>query len=579
MSILNKYLNLLRLKIRDIGLWGLVFYFFVIFSFFANSLHESYPDEFDNILGGWYIIHGSLPYVGFFTHHGPVPYFIAALIGLFSGQSFVIFRLVYAFLLIVITFATFIFLRQRVGAQPLRFYPFFIVFLAISATYYWTQMLLADNIAALAFLPAFALIILKETYRKSITLIDIAAVSILSSIGLYSSLTYIYTFVLMHIAILFLYFRNGGYKPLFSLKNVYPIGIIIFPHLLFFLYLLVTQSLLDYIYQNYIFNAKYYIYNYPRPSESTFINPVRYAILIAHWFFVNFYTLLLGAFKFDFSYPMNLTMAIGNVALVIYLIFNKRYKLAVFVIMSIIYTNVRSNPLNSKETDYQSAVYNVFSFFNIFFLLPKLYESLNTNIAVAKKIVFSFLFLLLGMYGFFTLLHLTFKFNSKVVSKYMGDMPLIYDRPKVAPIVNAVVDKNEYAWIGPFEFEELFYANNRIPSKYHILVYGIGASEKIRREMLIDFQKNKPKVIVFDKEFVYLGKSVESYSEFFLKFLSENYVTLFDYRNGEFLYKFVSQTQEKDKVKLESKTYIRKDSVNEVIKKLLERNYIKQVSG
>jgi hypothetical protein len=559
--------------------WKLGIFLFVVFAFFANSLHESYPDEFDNILGGWYLLHGSLPYVGFFTHHGPVPYFIAALVEIFSGQSFVIFRLVYAFLLIIITFATFIFLKQRVGENALRFYPLFIVFLSISATYYWTQMLLADNSAALAFLPAYALIILKVIYKKRITLIDIAAVSILSSIGLYSSLTYIYIFILIHIAILYLYFRSNGYKPLLTFRNVYPIAIVIFPHLLFFLYLLFTQSLSDYVYQNFIFNAKYYIYNYPRASEATFINPVRYAILIAHWFFVNFYTVLLGTAKFDFSFPINMTMAIGNIALVIYLIFSKRYKLAAFVILTIIYTNVRSNPLNSKETDYQSAVYSIFSFFNIFFLLPKLYESLNANIAVAKKIVFGFLLLLLGLYGFFTLLHLTFKFNSKVVSKYMGDMPLIYDRPKIAPIINAVVDKNEYAWIGPFEFEELFYTNSKIPSKYHILVYGIGASAKIRTEMLVDFQKNKPKVIMFDKEFVYLGKSVESYSEFFLQFLSENYVTLFDYHNGDILYRFINQPQNKDKFNLESKIYIRKNSVNDVIKRLLEKKYIRQVSG
>lgn len=562
-----------------LNIWKLGIFLFVVFAFFANSLHESYPDEFDNILGGWYILHGRLPYSGFFTHHGPVPYFISALVEIFSGQSFVIFRVVYAILLIVITFATFIFLKIRVGTNALRFYPFFIVFLAISATYYWTQMLLADNLAALVFLPVFALIILKVTYKKRITLIDIASVSILSSIGLYSSLTYIYIFVLIHVAILYLYFRSNGYKPLFSLKNIYPIAIVIFPHLLFFLYLFVTQSLSDYIYQNYIFNAKYYIYNYPRPPDSTFINPLRYAILIAHWFFVNFYTLLLGALKFDFSYPLNLTMAIGNVALIIYLLFNKQYKLAVFVILAIIYTNVRSNPLNSKETDYQSAVYNIFSFFNIFFLLPKLYESLNTNIAVAKKIVFGFLLLFLGLYGFFALLHLTFKFNSKVVSKYMGDMPLIYDRPKIAPIVNVVVDKNEYAWIGPFEFEELFYTNSKIPSKYHILVYGIGASAKIRKEMLADFKKNKPKVIMFDPEFVYLGKSVESYSKFFLEFLSENYITLFDYRNGDILYRFVSPIQNKDKVSLESKIYIRKDSLDEIVKRLLEKKYIKEVSG
>ncbi len=64
--------------------------------FLINTVHEQYPDEFDNILGGWYILHGRLIYTGFFTHHGPVAYYIAALVEIFSGQSFVRFRIVYS---------------------------------------------------------------------------------------------------------------------------------------------------------------------------------------------------------------------------------------------------------------------------------------------------------------------------------------------------------------------------------------------------------------------------------------------------------------------------------------------------
>lgn len=571
--------NLSLKWISKISIWTITFVLFAIFAFFANTLHESYPDEFDNILGGWYILDGSLPYSGFFTHHGPIPYFIAAFIELFSGQSFVLFRFIYAALLIIIAFGTYIFLKKRIEAKALQFYPFFILFLGILATYYWMHMLLADNVAAFAFLPIYALIILKVTYEKRITLSDIAVVSLLSFIGLYSSLTYAYLFLFMHIAVLYLYFRQNGYKPLFSLKSAYPLVIVIIPHLLFVLYLVVTFSLSDYIYQNFVFNAKYYIYNYPRESESIFINPIRYATLIAHWFFVNFYTVLIGIKTFDFSFPLNATMAVGNVAFITYLTLKKRYKLAIFVLLALIYTSVRSNPLNSKETDYQSAVYNIFSFFNIFYTLPKLYESINDKIETAKKIVFGFLLILVGLYAFFACLHLIFKFNSKVVSKYMGDMPLIYDRPKLTPIVDSAVGKDEYAWIGPFEFEELFYMKARIPSKYHVLIYGIGRSEKTSQEMLADFTKNKPKVIMFDPQFVYLGKTVESYSKFFFDFLKENYITLLQYSKEGATYRSVAPIHPKEKVDVEAKMFIRKDAVDEVIQKLLEKNYIKEVRG
>src|SRR4051812_25119818 len=67
---------------------------------FINTIHESYPDECDNILGGTYILKGILPYTGFFSHHGPIAYFVAALIASFSGHSFVGFRIFYSIFLL-----------------------------------------------------------------------------------------------------------------------------------------------------------------------------------------------------------------------------------------------------------------------------------------------------------------------------------------------------------------------------------------------------------------------------------------------------------------------------------------------
>ena len=40
-----------------IGYWVLLFWIL-----YTNTFHEEYPDEFDNILGGYYILHGKLPY-------------------------------------------------------------------------------------------------------------------------------------------------------------------------------------------------------------------------------------------------------------------------------------------------------------------------------------------------------------------------------------------------------------------------------------------------------------------------------------------------------------------------------------
>lgn len=544
--------------------------------FIINAVHETYPDEFDNILGGWYILHGNLPYSGFFSHHGPFPYFLAAFIEIFSGQSFFRFRLVYAVFLVIVSFGTYLFLKKRLGQDATRFYPFFTVFLGILSTYYWLQMLLADNVAAFSFLPAYALITMKWFFDKNFTLADVLAVSVFSAISLYSSLTYSYLFVVLIIACLYLYYKSNYTSPFLSKRNAYPFFVLAIPHVFFLIYLLVTRSLVDYFYQNFTFNTLYYIYNYPKPEGSTFINPLRYAILIAHWSLMNFYTLLIGFKSFDFAFPVNMTMVVSNMGFFVFLIVKKQYKLAAFLLLVLIFTNVRSNPLTSKETDYQAGVYNLLSFFNMFFFLSQIYKSLNEKEVLGKKIIFSGLFLVVGLYAFFGSFHLLLRFNEKAVSKYMGTMPLIYDRPKIAPIANLLVLEDEYVWIGPFEFEELFYTKGKIPSKYHILISGVGFSQKIRQEMISDFEQNKPKVIFFDKDAEYMGWKAKDYSKHFLDFLDRNYVTLYRYKEEGAIYKSQVPIHKGEKLNLEEKMFVRRDKIKDVIQKLLEKNLIRE---
>ena len=66
---------------------GLVFVFvFFLALVLVNALHESFPDEYDNILGGFYINKGILPNIGFFTHHNIGAYFLAAINAFFTQQ-------------------------------------------------------------------------------------------------------------------------------------------------------------------------------------------------------------------------------------------------------------------------------------------------------------------------------------------------------------------------------------------------------------------------------------------------------------------------------------------------------------
>lgn len=158
----------------------------------------------------------------------------------------------------------------------------------------------------------------------------------------------------------------------------------------------------------------------------------------------------------------------------------------------------------------------------------------------------------------------------------MGTMPLIYDRPQIAPIINAIVDKSEYAWIGPFEYEDLLYMHAQLPSKYHVLLYGVGVSDIIRDEMMRDFNQNKPVVIYFDKDFSYFGSKIANYARPFIDFLNENYTTINLYKEENVKYQSLAPIHDADKVNIKTKLYIRKDRAEQIVSKLLAKNYIQK---
>ncbi|HSW97853.1 MAG TPA: hypothetical protein VLF89_08565 [Candidatus Saccharimonadales bacterium] len=562
--------------IREKQYFTALFILVMLILFILNSLHESYPDEFDNILGGWYILHGRLIYTGFFTHHGPTAYFLAAIVEIFSGRSFVRFRIVYSIFLLAYFLWTYYFLKTRTGIIKLRPYLYFIPVIGIAATYFWGQMLLADTISGFFLIPVYVLLFLKIVYRENLVKKDFIFISVLTALAQLSSLTYTYLIFFITLCSIGYYFYFQPTRAIKKRTILEVLGIFLAPYLVFFVYLLITGSLSDYIYQAITFNEKYYIYNYPRPPGSSHINPIRYAIVIAHNILGEFFTLAIQIKDFNLTYPFNVTILLANIVLLIYLLSKRNYYFAVFLVLFLIYSNARSDPLTSKETDYQSAVYILISLFNLCWAIPSLYKELNAQLVSSKRVIFVGCFALLSIYSLFTGFFLFDSWMNKVYAKYMGTAPLIYDRPIVAPVINSIVTPNDYMWIGPFSFQELFYADGNIPSQYHILIPDMGQSQQIQDKLISDFNTHKPKVIYFDKRFFVLGKSPETYGQFFLNFLNANYVTLLNYHDGNT--KYVSVAPVTLQLDLEQYLFINKNDAKEVVAQLMKNNYIKPVT-
>lgn len=569
---MKKYLSLHILGSFLLRNRVVVFFFLAtLILFYINSFHEQYPDEFDNLLGGWYILRGILPFSGFFSHHGPIAYFVSAIVQLFSGHSFVSFRVVYNLFLVFSIFAFYSYLHSRFGKVVTKFYLYFAILLGIAATYFWGQMLLADTLSAYFLTPVFILFLLKHIYKERIVRKDMWLISILTAAGLLTSLTYIYLCAVIYIFLIYSYYLD--YRRNLNKRDIMKsVGILALPYVIFFAYLLITRSLGDYVYQSIIFNQKYYIYNYPGLVNGH-INPIRFAIVIFHSFYQNFFALLVQLSGFNFANPFNITLAVINVSLIINSLFKKNYGLAFFIILYMVYANARTNPLDSKETDYQSAVYIMMSLVNLCFILPMLFNESQIQVSNGKRMVTIGLFLVCAVYSFFTVGWLTNKFFEKAYDKYMGTAPLIYDRPNYANLINAVIGKNDYIWIGPLEFQEYYYVNGKLASKYHILIPGMGHSEKIQKEFLADMNVHMPQIIVFKKNEGILGSPPSEFAPYFINFLTKNYVTLLDYTNNGVTYTSVKPVS--NDYDIEANLYINKQDAPEVINKLLTANIIK----
>jgi hypothetical protein len=127
--IKNTFKKLKKRNWKETVIWLLI-----AFVFLANSSHEKYPDEFDNICGGWLIRNGKVLYRDFFTHHNPLAYYLSAIITFFSGQSFVKFRIILALFWFSFSLLFFNYFKKRFGKKISQYYLIFTAVFSVAAT-------------------------------------------------------------------------------------------------------------------------------------------------------------------------------------------------------------------------------------------------------------------------------------------------------------------------------------------------------------------------------------------------------------------------------------------------------------
>ncbi len=558
--------------------WRSVLIFLLLLILFVtNAFHEKYPDEFDSIVGGRYITEGKLPYRDWFQHHQPGAYVMAAGVLSFAGRSFVKFRIGWEVVLWMLLVGSCLLLKQRLPKRDLSFYVILLFVIGLSGTYFWGNMLLADTLAGYFILPSFALLFLKDYYNERFETADLIIAGGFAFLSWFTSMTYIFIVMALSLYAVYLFVTTHTNKTVLW-RILTGVVLLSVPYILFGLYLLFTGSIADYYWANVVYNTNYYIYNYPHAPGAA-INPIRYAAVIADTFINNYLPALWGVVGFPISNPVQVTLAFSSAVAIILVILRGRWTFLFPLVITLVFSNARSNPQSIRETDYQAFVYIITSMFNGLFALWALRELLDEEkTAFSQKAALSALYALLLLYWIATPLYLAMKMEQKFFPKYMGTAPLIYNRPQVATYVNTIVSPDDYVFIGPFEFEELFYLNTkRQPSKYHWFL-NHAATSKIKDELIADLSKNRPRIIVFNRGFAPWGGDASTYNWWMSEFLDANYFRLFKLNDTLTDRQYRWKLERTENFDIDGTFNFDKRYQEEILKKLLTLGYIEETA-
>jgi hypothetical protein len=506
---------------------NLSFYSILLVLYLLNSLSGEFIDEWDNILGGKLIKEGILPYKGFFSHHAPLTYFISFFINVFSGTNFVLFRILFGVFLFSWSVLLFQYIKKEDNENFLRY---FLILLALVSIITGMQMLLAETLVGYALLSTFLIVYYKY---EQITLKDLSLISLFGFIIFSTSFGHLFLVITIYLLILLLLLKN---KYLLSFSKVTAlIFIILTPYLFFTGYLLLTNSFFEFYWQNIIFNKKYYLgFLKEVPTNFFFLffyivkNFIQsYWYLITHFNNDNFF--YIGLFVFDSAFMM-------------YLLKNKNNVLAFLSFLLILFSTSRFD-ISQNIAHHGNISFYPLSVFFFSFISFELYSYFHKNYSEFKKDYYAFAGTIIGLISLAFIATKSLSIYYDIITYEIGKKNCTCGQNFVSKKIDELVRDNEYYWIGPFNFKEIYFTNKKLATKYTFYLPWLAESQEIRNQIIHDFESNKPVIIVFNTEMNIWGYSAADYGRDIITYLKNNYFQIDD---SSYKYFYFLKTKDKE---------------------------------
>lgn len=493
--------------------------------YLVNAFIGEFSDEWDNILTGKMMADGLTLYRDIFSHHFPLPYIVSYIIHLLIDPNFYSFRILFS--LFLFAWAAFLYWYSRAFSSvfPRKYFFLLIAFLSPALG---MNMLLAEVLIGYSALSIVCIALYRPRPHSQR---DLALLLFFAFLIAVSGMAYIPLALFTYLFVLVCILRNRSLYP--WKRTLFLAAIALLPYALTVSTLIVTKSLDDFLWQNFTFNRDYYLgflYDYP---QGIFALPL--------FTIKNLSKAMVSSLNISLANVENiiyLALLLMTIAYLLHLLRQRSYWffflfLGVFTLSS---ARLATDTGIAHQGNVPFYIISLVSFTMIssklFFVFRHTFDEFSKDWTMAIGTIIIFLF---------------FAFTSlKVIDSYYS---LTFTERRVqngtpaATFLNQALKPGETYWIGPYDFKTQYYIHAPVATRYTFYLPWHAKSEEIQTEIIQDFQKLQPRIILFNETFSIWNHEVSAYGSEIISYIHQHYSPLTKDESGATIYRRLPEGQ------------------------------------
>jgi hypothetical protein len=474
----------------------------------AFGKYQFFLDEVDNILGANSIARGGIIYRDFYSQHTPFMYYFMAFFSVLGASSVESFRFCMAVMLLLMWLFLYFRYNNLVGKLSLCLYP--VIYIS-TIPQSWGHMVLSDVVQGQLMVLLF-LETLHYLIKKEITI----ASAIIYSLGIWMSIgsAFLSVYSLLFLCLIPAFYEIKRYRraenKLHLLRSHVIVAIIlIFPLLVYTIYLAAYDLLRDAWYQMYTFNREVYAgytYGFGTDAIGAFIDTI---LRVINYVISSFDPRInIQQFLYIFA------MIIGGIALQSKILFKKG--VSFLFVIAIACCGIRS------VSDFHGLPFFCIASLLIAYMLQFAFGWIrnNSNSAWKLKVVtYSWIFVY-GLYSLVGFIPIIETSMSSYIKGIAMEPETIFNR-----IVEVATEKDDPVWTASISNVGVYTATGRRPaSRMYSLVPWF--AEVFSDTVIKDLEKEQPKIIHYDPDESVWGVTYKDFAADVEEYIMDNYTQI-----------------------------------------------------